>query len=67
MSVFSAVVTSLPNSNRALLAVSINSFDTHKIAPQHWNQAFTIKDLPETINSELLKNITDNIIKSHDA
>jgi amino acid adenylation domain-containing protein/non-ribosomal peptide synthase protein (TIGR01720 family) len=42
-------------------------FDSHKTAPEFWNQIFTIKDLPKTSNQNSIKKITKNIIETHDA
>ncbi len=42
-------------------------FNSYKTAPHFWNQGFTIKNLPEHINKDLLQNTTEHIIKKHDA
>ncbi len=42
-------------------------FDTHKAAPEYWNQIFKIKDLPKAINKNDLSKISDQIIKANDA
>ncbi|MFS4481478.1 amino acid adenylation domain-containing protein [Hyunsoonleella sp. 2307UL5-6] len=42
-------------------------FETHKLVPNYWNQAFKIKDLPTTFNEKTLKDITTYIVKTHDA
>lgn len=42
-------------------------FETHKNAPEYWNQGFSIKNLNASINSKKLKKITDKIIETHDA
>lgn len=42
-------------------------FETHKIAPEYWNQIFKIKDLPTTFNKGILSETTNYIIKTHDA
>uniref|UniRef100_UPI0030F99820 condensation domain-containing protein n=1 Tax=uncultured Wocania sp. TaxID=2834404 RepID=UPI0030F99820 len=42
-------------------------FETHKTAPQYWNQIFKIQDLPKTVNKNLLSEITNHVIEIHDA
>ncbi|WP_034045167.1 non-ribosomal peptide synthetase [Wocania ichthyoenteri] len=42
-------------------------FETHKTAPQYWNQIFRIKDLPKAFNKNILHETTNYIIKTHDA
>lgn len=50
-----------------LLPIQKWFFETHKNAPEYWNQGFSIKELPETTNANFVKEITDNVIKNHDA
>lgn len=42
-------------------------FETHKNAPNYWNQGFTINNVSEFTNSEHLETLTNNIIKTQDA
>ena len=42
-------------------------FETHKLAPEYWNQGFKIKDLPKTFSKNALEEITKQTIKTHDA
>ncbi|WP_422105254.1 amino acid adenylation domain-containing protein [Winogradskyella sp.] len=42
-------------------------FDTHKNAPQYWNQVFISNKLPESANAEKVRQITTDIIENHPA
>ena len=42
-------------------------FDTHKNAPQFWNQGFILKNLPSSVNKEILKKITTDVVAYHPA
>ncbi|MFD2726452.1 non-ribosomal peptide synthetase [Hyunsoonleella rubra] len=42
-------------------------FDTHKLAPEYWNQGFKFQNLPQNVDEERLQVITQKIIKTHDA
>ena len=42
-------------------------FQTHREAPEYWNQGYQIKNVPETLNSNVLLTITNHLIQLHDA
>ncbi len=42
-------------------------FNTHKSAPEYWNQCFKINDLGAKIEIDALKRLTEKVIEIHDA
>jgi len=42
-------------------------FETHKTAPEYWNQNFKIKDLPEHIDKSIIQKLTNHLITAHHA
>ena len=42
-------------------------FETHKTAPEYWNQNFQIKDLPKHVNKAIIQKLTNQLIATHHA
>ncbi|SEQ99271.1 non-ribosomal peptide synthase domain TIGR01720/amino acid adenylation domain-containing protein [Hyunsoonleella jejuensis] len=50
-----------------LLPIQKWFFETHKNAPEYWNQGFNIKGIPDNIDAVFLEQLTKKLIGSHDA